>query len=248
VSSPPGCPADGGRSTLITSAPKSASVCVHQGPASTRERSRTRRPSRAPRLLAGGKGPGGWVGLTAAIVRQGRDNAPMYCRQASALCVTALMCACAPALDWREVRPPHSGLVALFPCKPNTLTRSVALAGQTVQLALHACRAGGQTWGLAVADVGDPARVTTSLEGLRRSAAVNLGAGSATTLPLNVAGATPNPASTREQLAGRLPDGQAVFEQLAVFARGTVVYQATVLGSSVPAEAADTFFAALRAA
>ena len=35
-----------GRSILITSAPRSASVCVHQGPASTRERSRMRMPSR----------------------------------------------------------------------------------------------------------------------------------------------------------------------------------------------------------
>ena len=36
-----------GRSTLITSAPRSASVCVHQGPASTRERSSTRTPASA---------------------------------------------------------------------------------------------------------------------------------------------------------------------------------------------------------
>jgi hypothetical protein len=36
-----------GRSILITSAPRSARVCVHQGPASTRDRSSTRIPSRA---------------------------------------------------------------------------------------------------------------------------------------------------------------------------------------------------------
>ena len=37
-----------GRSTLITSAPRSASICVHHGPASTRVRSRTRTWERDP--------------------------------------------------------------------------------------------------------------------------------------------------------------------------------------------------------
>lgn len=166
----------------------------------------------------------------------------------SVLVVASLSWACAPALDWREVRPADSGLVALFPCKPNALTRNVALAGHTVRLTLHACSAGGQTWALAFADVGDPARVGRSLEELRRSAADNLGAAAGAGLPLNVPGATPNPASAREQLAGRLPDGRSVVEQLAVFARGTVVFQATVLGATVPAEAADAFFAGLRVA
>jgi hypothetical protein len=163
--------------------------------------------------------------------------------------VVALLAACAPALDWREVRPTDSGLVALFPCKPNALTRNVMLAGQTVRLSMHACRAGDQTWALAHADVGDPARVGASLEELRRSAAANLGAepGRSRELALAVPGATPNPASIREQLSGRLPDGQPAVEQFAVFVRGTVVFQATVLGATVPADAADTFFASLRA-
>lgn len=166
----------------------------------------------------------------------------------ASIALVGALAACAPALDWREVRPQGAGLVALFPCKPSALTRSVALAGQTVRLALHACSAGGQTWALAFADVGDPARVRASLEELRRSAAANLAATATTPLPLTVSGTTPNPASGREQLIGRLPDGQAVVEQVALFVRGTVVFQATVLGPSVPAEAADSFFSALRPA
>ena len=48
------------------------------------------------------------------------------------------------------------------------------------------------------------------------------------------------------RLQGRLPDGRAVQMQLAVFARGTQVFQATVLGDAVPDDAAETFFASLR--
>ncbi len=155
---------------------------------------------------------------------------------------------CSPTFDWREARPAGSGFVALFPCKPKTLTRTVPLAGAPVALSMHACSAGGVTWALAHADVGDPARVGPALTELRGTAAANIGAGAARELPLAVQGRTPNPASARLRLEGRLPDGRAVVEQIALFSRGTVVLQATALGAALPDEAAETFFAALRAA
>ncbi len=158
------------------------------------------------------------------------------------------LAACAPALDWRDIRPEGSGLQLQFPCRPTTQRRDVPMAGQRVNLALHACAAGGQTWGLAVADVGDPARVGPALAELAEAAAVNLGAPAGQAMALKVPGATPNPASTRLRLQGRLPDGRAVQMQVAVFARGTQVFQATVLSETVTNEAADTFFDALRLA
>jgi hypothetical protein len=157
-----------------------------------------------------------------------------------------MMAGCTPTLDWREVRP-VDGVVALFPCKPTALTREVTLAGQVVPLALHACSAGGQTWGVAVADVRDPARVGRTLDELRSSAASNLGAASAQPLPLQAPGATPNPSAAREALEGRAPDGRILAGQVAVFVRGTLVVQATVLGPALPAEAVETFFGGLRA-
>ena len=42
-------------------------------------------------------------------------------------------------------------------------------------------------------------------------------------------------------MTGKLPDGQAVQMQMAVFTRGTLVYQASVLGERVTDEAAQTF-------
>ena len=166
----------------------------------------------------------------------------------SALAACALLgAACTPTLDWREVRPEGSGATLLMPCKPNSMKRSVRLAANTLSLALYACSAGGQTWAIASADVGDPARVTAALDELEAAARTNLSAGPVQTLALTVPGATPNPSSRRVQFSGRLGDGTVVQEQLAVFAHGTRVFQATVLGPQLPAEGVETFFGSLRA-
>lgn len=153
---------------------------------------------------------------------------------------------CAPALDWRDVRPAGAGVQLQFPCKPNGQSRDLGLAGQRVSLALHACAAGGLTWGLAVADVADPALVGPALAELAASAAANLGAAAGETLPLRVSGATPNAAAGRQRLSGKLRDGKAVQMQVAVFTRGTLVYQASVLGERIGDDAAQTFFDAVR--
>jgi hypothetical protein len=164
-----------------------------------------------------------------------------------ALVLAPWLAACSPTLDWREARPAGSGFVALFPCKPKSLTRRLALAGAPAALSMHACSAGGMTFALAHADLADPARVGPALLELQRAAAANVGAGARREMPLKVSGITPNPASARVALEGRLPDGQPVLEQVAVFSRGTMVLQATALGAKLQPEAAETFFGSLRA-
>ena len=156
------------------------------------------------------------------------------------------LAACTPALDWRDVMPDGAGLQMQFPCKPNRQSRDIRLAGQRVNLTLHACAAAGLTWGLAVADVVDPALVGPALTELAASAAANLGAAAGATLPLRVVGATPSAAAGRQLLTGKLPDGKSVQMQMAVFTRGTRVYQASVLGGRVTDDAAQTYFDAMR--
>jgi hypothetical protein len=162
-------------------------------------------------------------------------------------CVLTLA-ACSPTLDWREWRPPGSGVVLQLPCKPVPQARKLRLAGVPVQLALHACSAGGQTWALSYADVADPARVGAALNELRASALANVGAAQGQAITWLMPGATPNEQSGRLLLQGRLPDGKAVQEQVAVFAIGTTVLQATVIGESLPADGIENFFGSLRVA
>jgi hypothetical protein len=61
-----------------------------------------------------------------------------------------------------------------------------------------------------------------------------------------VPGATPQPGSGRTRLQGRRSDGQAVQMQTLVFARGTQVFQASVLGAALSDEAVEAYFASIR--
>ena len=164
------------------------------------------------------------------------------------LAVCAALAACTPALNWRDVRPEASGARLLMPCKPSAQQRNLVLAGRAVRLTLLACSAGGLTWGLAHADVADPARVPGALAALRSAAAANLGAAGppAAVEALAVPGATPNASAGRTRLAGRLPDGTPVQMELAVFVRGTRVFQASALGERLAPDAVDNFFTSIR--
>jgi hypothetical protein len=154
---------------------------------------------------------------------------------------------CTPALNWREWRVPGSTLLTLWPCKPQQAERSLALAGRPVRLTLAQCDADGATWALTRADVGDPAQVGPALVALRESALRNIGAERAVDDGVaQVPGATPNREARAFHGAGRRPDGTAVQVRVALFSHGTTVWQATVLAPRVDAEAAGTFFGALR--
>lgn len=164
--------------------------------------------------------------------------------------VLALACAataCTPVLDWRDVRPEGAGLLALFPCKPSSHARRLLLAGVAVEMNLFACTASGATYAVGFADMGEGQRVGPALDEMAEAAARNIGATAARpAVPLRIDGATPLAQAGRQQLHGQLADGQRVEEQVAVFARGTKVFQATVVGARLDVEAVETFFGALR--
>lgn len=154
---------------------------------------------------------------------------------------------CAPVLDWREVRPEGSDVVALFPCKPERAERDVRLGDLRVRMRLLSCSADGMTFALSGADLAEPAQVTPALASLRTVAAANFGAPAASASALSVPGATPNPQSARLHLDGRRPDGVGVTAYAAFFARGTTVWQGTVMGAKPDAEAVEAFVAGLQA-
>jgi hypothetical protein len=155
--------------------------------------------------------------------------------------------ACTPTLDWRELRPEGSQARLMFPCKPASHARRVAIAGETVEMSIFACSAGETVYALSFADVKDPARVSSALDELGRAAQANLQSSTAAvSQAAKVVGMTPHPHSVQWRLAGRLPDGRDVQERVVLFSHGTRVYQATMLGAKLDAEAEDSFFGALR--
>lgn len=154
--------------------------------------------------------------------------------------------ACSPSGDWREMRPSSTGLVARFPCKPDTHARRLPLAGQAVELTLHACQHDGATFALAAADVGDPRQVAPALAALLEATQANLRAAPAASSPAQVPGMTPSPGALRVGLQGRLPDDKQVAAVTAVFSHGTRVLQATVIGRPEGHADVQTFLDGLR--
>ena len=164
------------------------------------------------------------------------------------LCATllgAMLPACTPALDWREVRVEGGQASALFPCKPKSQPGEAASGGTPTRVPRLPCEADGHTCALAYADLGDPLRAGPALAGMAAALAVNLQAGPVRSAPLEVPGMTPGAQARRLWFDGRMPDGSPVAEQAALFAHGTRVYQAVVLGAR-PDAAAQTFLDSLR--
>lgn len=78
--------------------------------------------------------------------------------------------ACSPTFNWREWRVDDTPLQALMPCKPESATRPVPLAGAgaaPVVLHMHSCEAGGLRFAVAWADMGQPAQVPAALASWR---------------------------------------------------------------------------------
>jgi hypothetical protein len=159
----------------------------------------------------------------------------------------AFVLGCSPMYDWRESRPEGSSVRLMFPCRPASHARRVMLGGTSVEMTMFACSAGDTVFALAFAELRDPALVGGALDELSRSVRENVRASeAAASQPAAVPGMTPNERALQWRVSGRLPDGRAVQERAAVFSHGTRVYQATMLGATLDAQAQETFFGALR--
>lgn len=137
-------------------------------------------------------------------------------------------------------------LVGHFPCHPTRVERTVDVAGRPLALALTSCDQAGVAYGVATGDVEDPTRVEAVLSELAESARAGVRASSAATGPTALAGETPYRGNLRMRLAGQGADGRPIEESVALFARGTRVFQVTAAGAALPEPAARPFEEGLR--
>jgi len=175
--------------------------------------------------------------------RQGRSAS---CKGLAAGALACSLAACAPALDWREFQPEGWPLVVAMPCKPAIQQRPVVLAGQTIDMRMLSCTADGHLFAVGAADVADPARVGPAMQAIGQAAQANTRAAVLRRQPAAVPGMTPHADATRWQLQGQLPDGQPLAQQVQVFAHGTRVFQASVIGPQADDVRAAPFFDALK--
>ena len=82
---------------------------------------------------------------------------------AAAMTLPAGLAACSPTYNWRDVRVATTSLQAMLPCKPDQGQRPVSLAGQLVEMRVLGCDAGGVTFAIMFADIGEPLRAGAAL-------------------------------------------------------------------------------------
>ena len=162
------------------------------------------------------------------------------------LFVVLALTGCSPRFDWRSVPLPDTQLVTELPCRPSRFQRDVTVADVPLKLFMLSCETGGVTYGVATADVGDPARVDAVLRALSGSAAAAIRSSDSSARALNLDGVTPFPGNSSAHLHGQRPDGETVDEAIRVFGRGTRVFQASAVGASLPEAALKPFEDGLR--
>ncbi len=153
---------------------------------------------------------------------------------------------CSPTFDWHSVPLPDTQLVAELPCHPGRFQRDVTVAGRPLKLFMLSCETEGITYGVATADVGDPREVDAVLHALRDSAMATIRSADSPARALNMPGITPFSGNSSAHLRGQRPDGETVEEAIRVFGRGTRVFQASAVGSTLPEAAVRPFEDGLR--
>ncbi len=169
-------------------------------------------------------------------------------RAAAAAAALLALAACSPTFNWREVRPDNTRLNLLLPCKPDKAQKVVPLGGQPTTLSMLGCDAGGATFAVAVADVGDAAKAPPVLALWQSLTLANMKAAPAggQVLALSVPGASAQVPGVRVAAQGQRADGTAVSGQAAYFAQGAQVFQVVVYAPQIPPEVAETFFSSLK--
>lgn len=165
---------------------------------------------------------------------------------AAAVLGACALAACSPTFDWREMRVDGTGLVVMLPCKPDKGTREVPLAGRTVPMQGLGCEAGGATFAVMFADLGDAGRSAEVLAQWNLATLANLRAPGGRSDPFLPAGGIALPTSVQVAATGQRADGKTVESRAAYFARGGRVFQAIVFADRLRPEAADPFFQSLR--
>jgi len=155
--------------------------------------------------------------------------------------------ACSPGLNWRDVRPAQSPLLALFPCKPDAAERNLPLGDQEVLVKMLVCEADGALFTLASTDVKSASKLAETLELWRKATLTQMKAGASNVTPFALKGALALPQASKE---GIKPDGSTLTVHAAWFAVGTTVFQVAVYFSSETSDAngavAETYFSGLR--
>lgn len=152
--------------------------------------------------------------------------------------------ACSPTYNWREFRPQDASVAALFPCKPEHARRELSFERITLSMQMHSCEAGGRIFALAHAATPAGAAPAEILKALRVATSTNMGSATLTEASQALPGLAGGRSATRLRWAANR-EGRALNLDTLLFSAEATVYQASIVGPSLDADVADTFFSGL---
>lgn len=153
----------------------------------------------------------------------------------------ALLAACSPKFDWREVRGSAAPFVVLLPAKPASHTRAVNLDGIEVSMTMTAADVDGVTFAVGTAELPDEAKAQQALTTMKTALVRNIG-GTVRKETSSAPGTIP--VTIDIEAAGA--ESRVLFGRF--IANGKRVYQVIAIGkeSALPREAADTFLTSFK--
>ncbi|MEO6625379.1 MAG: hypothetical protein ABIN37_11175 [Burkholderiaceae bacterium] len=165
---------------------------------------------------------------------------------ATILLVGLLQMGCSPAFNWRDTALSPTPLHARFPCQPDKAVRSVALAGQPLELHMSNCSTAGVPTavdhaGLSSVDKSGPVLQPWRLATLRAMAAREV-----VERPLVLTGIRTDPEALLVQAWGTGLDGLPLDLRAVWSTRDSTAFVAMVFGEKLRADVADTFLSGLR--
>jgi hypothetical protein len=165
-----------------------------------------------------------------------------------------LLCACTPALNWRDVRlesADGSTLKASLPCKPDAATRKQQLAGIQVDLSMMGCVANEAMFTLSRIPLSNPLDAPKVLVAWQAAGVANARVKSAGAITISavVSGASAWPPAVWQSIDGEVTQAHMMWFAKQT-ANGVTVYQAAMYGKQLSNDsnqgAVTTFFESLQ--
>jgi hypothetical protein len=163
----------------------------------------------------------------------------------------ALLCACSPQYDWRDYRGKEARYTVLFPGKPDSFTRTIALGDIQVSMTMTAIEVDGNTFAVGSADMPDAAKAQAAVPAMQAALLKNI---RGTLLSSSMASSTQTAngvmhrGSSLDMRARGTQSGHPVLMAGHFAARDRKIYQVIVLGDEhrLSRENLDMFFSSFK--
>jgi hypothetical protein len=169
---------------------------------------------------------------------------------------TALLAACSPKFDWREIRSSEGGFVVHLPDKPQTVARDIDFDGGRIAMTMTSTGVGPTMFAVGVARlparaIADPAAIERSVAFFRDALVRNIGGKLTSVRPAPLADSGGRTLRAAEAVAARGKigaDGRAAQLAARFYVADDRVYQVVALGAEgeLADDVLESFFSSFR--